>query len=157
MEVLDMAYVFEIVESRPQAALWIRKLTSVDRLPQELGKAYGAIITYLTEKGVHPQGPAFTAYFSMDMEKLEVEMGFPVVTEMTGCGDIVAGHIPGGKKATCMYKGPYKNMGPTYEAMTKWIGDNGFEPTGVVYESYYNSPTEVPESELLTKIEFLLK
>ena len=27
----------------------------------------------------------------------------------------------------------------------------------MVYESDYNSPTEVPESELLTKIEFLLK
>ncbi|HWQ22258.1 MAG TPA: GyrI-like domain-containing protein [Clostridia bacterium] len=152
-----MAYVFEIVESQPQPALWIRKLTSVDRLPQELGKAYGAIITYLTEKGVQAQGPAFTAYFNMDMESLEVEMGFPVATEMVGSGDIVAGYIPGGRKATCMFKGPYRDMGPTYEALTKWIGDNGYVPVGTVYESYYNSPTEVPESELLTKIEFLLK
>jgi hypothetical protein len=30
-------------------------------------------------------------------------------------------------------------------------------PAGVVYEYYYNSPMEVPESELLTKIEFVLK
>lgn len=35
--------------------------------------------------------------------------------------------------------------------------DKGCEPTGVVYEYYYNSPQEVTESELLTEIEFLLK
>ena len=48
-------------------------------------------------------------------------------------------------------------MAPTYAAMNGWMSDNGYVPTGVVYEFYYNSPEEVPESELLTKIEFLLK
>ena len=48
-------------------------------------------------------------------------------------------------------------MGPTYEAMAKWMNDNGHQPTGVVYEFYNNSPMEVPESELLTKIVFLLR
>jgi len=48
-------------------------------------------------------------------------------------------------------------MASTDEAMTKWMSDNGHVPTGVVYEPYYNSPAEVPESKLLAKIEFLLK
>jgi effector-binding domain-containing protein len=152
-----MAYVFEVIETQALPALSMRTVTSVDRLPQEIGKAYGAIIAYLTEKGEQAQGPAFTAYYNMDMQKLDVEMGFPVAKEIAGSGDIHATHIPAGRKATCMYKGPYKEMGPTYEALTKWISNNGYVPTGVVYESYYNSPTEVPESELLTKIEFLLK
>ena len=56
-----------------------------------------------------------------------------------------------------MYKGPYKDMESTYEALGKWMEAHGHIPTGVVYEFYYNSPTEVPESELLTEIEFLLK
>ena len=107
--------------------------------------------------GEQPQGPAFSAYFNMDMEKLEVEMGFLVVKEIAGRGDILSSQIPTGQKATCMYKGPYKDMGPTYDAMTAWMNANGHIPTGVVYEFYYNSLMEVPESELLTKIEFLLK
>ena len=65
--------------------------------------------------------------------------------------------IPAGKKATCMFKGPYKDMAPVYDAMNKWMNENGYQPTGVVYEFYQNSPMEVQESELLTKIVFLLK
>lgn len=152
-----MAYAFEIVETQAQPALSIRTVTSVDRLPQEIGRAYGSIIAYLTEKGEQPLGPAFVAYFNMDMQKLDVEIGFPVAKEIAGNGDILATHIPAGRRATCMFKGPYKDMAPTYEAMTKWMSDNGHVPTGVAYEFYYNSPTDVPESELLTKIEFLLK
>jgi effector-binding domain-containing protein len=152
-----MAYTFEVVETQAQPVLSVKKVTSVANLPQELGKAYGAILAYLKEKGKQALGPAFTAYFNMDMEKLEVEMGFPVAEEIAGSGDIIASHIPAGKKATAMHKGPYKEMAATYEALTKWIGENGHVPAGVVYEYYYNSPMEVPESELLTKIEFVLK
>ncbi|MHB8070540.1 MAG: GyrI-like domain-containing protein [Candidatus Cryosericum sp.] len=152
-----MAYVFEVVETQAQPAVSIRTVTSVDRLPQEIGKAYGSIITYLTAKGEQPQGPAFVAYYNMDMQKLDVEMGFPVAKEVAGNGEILATYIPAGRRATCMYKGPYKDMAPTYEALTKWMSDNGHVPTGVAYEFYYNSPDQVPESELLTKIEFLLK
>ena len=71
----------------------IKTITSVRNLPQELGKAYSAILAYLTEKGERPKGPAFTAYFNMDMEKLEVEIGFPVTKEIAGKGDILADSI----------------------------------------------------------------
>lgn len=152
-----MAYTFDVVETQAQPALAIRTVTSVDSLPQEIGKAYGAVLAYLKERGEQALGPAFVAYHNMDMQKLDVEMGFPVAKETAGNGDILATHIPAGKRATCMYKGPYKGMASTYEAMTKWMSDNGHVPTGVVYEFYYNSPADVPESELLTKIEFLLK
>ncbi len=56
-----------------------------------------------------------------------------------------------------MYQGPYNEMEPVYEAMNEWLEENEYEPTGVIYEFYYNSPEEVPESELLTKIMFLLE
>jgi len=48
-------------------------------------------------------------------------------------------------------------MEGVYNAMTEWMNANGHTPTGVVYEFYLNSPMEVPESELLTKIVFLVK
>lgn len=152
-----MDYKFEIIETVTQPVLSVRTVTSVVNLPQELGKAFNSIITYLGEMGEQPVDAAFAAYYNMDMENLEVEMGFPVAKELAGKGEIIASEVPAGKKATCMYKGPYKEMGPTYEALTTWINDNGQQPTGVVYEFYYNSPMEVPESELLTKIVFLLK
>lgn len=48
-------------------------------------------------------------------------------------------------------------MGLTYEAMKRWIKEKGYTPSGAAYEFYYNSPADVPESGLLTKIMFPVK
>jgi effector-binding domain-containing protein len=147
----------ELSEQNEQPVLSVRKRTNVGSLPQELGKAYGAVIGYIEAIGAKAAGPAFAAYYNMDMEDLDVEMGFPVEKPAQGKGEIMQSSIPAGKQASCMYKGPYKDMAPVYEAMTAWIKKKGLSPTGVCYEFYYNSPMEVPESELLTKVVFLLK
>jgi len=147
----------EVVETAAQPVLHIKTVTPVGNLPQELGKAFMAIMQYLGELGEQPTDAPFTAYYNMDMERLEVEIGFPVSKALPGRGDILAGEIPAGKKVTRMYKGPYREMEPVYGAMTHYMQENGHDPSGVVYEFYYNSPMEVEESELLTKIVFLLK
>ncbi len=152
-----MNYNFELTEQKEQPVLSVRTRTAVGNLPQELGKAFGAVLQYLGEIGENAAGPAFAAYYNMDMENLDVEMGFPVAKPIAGRGIVQAGTIPAGKQASGIYKGPYSQMEPVYNAMNAWLGENGQEPTGVVYEFYYNSPMEVPESELLTKVVFLLK
>ncbi len=152
-----MGYQFELTDEKEQPLLSMRKRTAVGNLPLELGKAYGAILQHLEEIAEKTEGPAFAAYYNMDMEDLDVEMGFLVPKPIAGKGEIQASKIPAGKQVSYLYKGPYADMAPTYEAMMAWIGENGHVPTGVSYEFYYNSPMEVPESELLTKIVFPLK
>jgi effector-binding domain-containing protein len=146
----------ELIETAEQPVLSVKKVTSVTNLPQEIGSAYHIIMDYLAELGEQPVDVPFTAYYNMDMENLEVEMGFPVGKKITGKGEVISNVIPAGKKVTCLYKGPYKDMVPTYEAINKFITDNGYKPSGVVYEYYFNSPMEVPERDLLTKIVFLV-
>lgn len=152
-----MDYKLELTQQPVQPVLSLRKRTAVANLPMELGRAYGAIIQYLNEIGAKPVGAAFAGYYNMDMEDLDVEMGFLVSKAIPGRGEIVSGEIPAGKQLSCMYKGPYKDMVPAYDAMNKYISENGHVPTGISYEFYYNSPQEVPESELLTKIVLPLK
>lgn len=152
-----MIYQFELTEQPSQPVLSMRTRTAVGNLPQELGKAYGAIIQYLHELDEQPLETAFAAYYNMDMQDLDVEMGFPVSKPLAGKGEINASKIPAGKQVSCMYKGPYSQMAPVYNAIMQWMNENDYTPTGVVYEFYYNSPADVPESELLTKIVFPLK
>jgi len=153
-----MNYKFELSEQPAQPVLSMRTRTAVGNLPQEIGKAYGAIIQYLNEIGEKPLGEAaFVAYYNLDMENLDVEMGFPVVKPINGKGEILSNEIPAGKQVACMYKGPYNKMEPVYNSMMQWINENGHEPIGAAYEFYYNSPMDVPENELLTKIVFPLK
>ena len=42
-----MAYTFDVVETQAQPALAIRTVTSVESLPQEIGKAYGAVLSFI--------------------------------------------------------------------------------------------------------------
>lgn len=152
-----MSYLLQIVETEEQPVISVKTTTSVNNMPNVVGRIYSQIVNYIIEKGEEPIGPAFIAYYNMDMENLIVEIGFPITRKIEGKDDIVLRYIPAGRKATGFHKGSYSEIGPLYEQLTRLIGEKGYEPTGVVYEYYYNSPNEIPESELLTKVEFLLK
>ena len=152
-----MAYQCEVREQPAQPALSIRTRTSVQDLPGVIGKAYGAIAQYVGGLGEAPVGPPFAAYYNMDMQDLDVEMGFPVSRQMAGQGEIKASQIPGGKAATCLHTGPYGDMGPAYQALADWIKEQGYESTGVNYEIYLNDPTHTPPQELKTLLLFPLK
>lgn len=147
----------ELNQLNAQPVLAIRTKANLEGLPKIIGECYMKIIAYLDELGEQPADCPYTAYYNLDMENLDVEMGFPVAKTLPGKGEIKSEEIPRGKAATCMYKGPYAGMEEPYNAMFKWIEENGYEATGVYYEYYYNSPDEVPESELLTKIVMPLK
>jgi effector-binding domain-containing protein len=153
----SMSYQCQVKEQPSQPTLAIRTRTSVQQLGQALGEAYGAIAQYLGELGEAPAGPPFAAYHNEDMEDLDVEIGFPVARELPGRGDILAGEIPGGGVATCLHTGPYSGIGSAYEALSHWMEENGYQPTGVAYEVYLNDPDETPPEELQTQIAFPLK
>ncbi|SHI44584.1 GyrI-like domain-containing protein [Lutispora thermophila] len=152
-----MDYKIELTEQPAQPVLSIRTRTSVGNLPKELGRAYQTIAEYLNEIGEQPAGAPFTAYYNMDMENLDVEIGFPVSKVLEGKDEIKASQIPSGKQVSCMHQGSYEASVAAYDVMSKWVMEKGYVPTGVAYEFYFNSPVEVPESELLTKIVFPLK
>ena len=147
----------ELSEQRGKPALYIRTKTDLSSLPKVIGTAFGEIFNYLNQISEQPADAPYTAYYNLDMQDLDVEMGFPVRRQLPGRGEIKSGEIPGGKVVSCMYKGSYTRMEEPYNNIFNWIEENGFEPKGVYYEYYYNSPDDVPESELLTKIVIPLK
>jgi effector-binding domain-containing protein len=144
----------EYQNARP--ALAVRSTVAVENLPQACASAYQSIMEYLIGLGEQPAGMPFAGYYNMDMQNLDVEIGFPVAKHTEGKGNIKASEIAAGKYVTATYKGPYKDMVPAYDAIQKWIDENGFttdySETRPCYEFYLNSPMEVPESELLTEI-----
>ena len=152
-----MSYQCELWERLPQPALTIRTTSPVQALSQAMGKAYGAIAQYLGQMGEAPAGPPFVAYYNMDMQNLDVEIGFPVGRPLSGLGEIQASEIPGGKLASCLHVGPYGDLGFAYEALTQWLADNGYEATGAAYEMYLNDPMQTRPQELQTQVVFPLK
>jgi len=152
-----MTYNCKIEERKAQHALSIRTRTSVQDIPQVMGKFYGEIAQYLGGLGEQPAGPPFAAYYNTDMQNLDVEIGFPVLKKLPDKEDIKISEIPSGKFATCLYTGPYSEIEPAYNELSQWIEDNGYEATGIGYEIYLDDPSQTPPEELKTQIMFLLK
>ena len=151
-----MTYQCQLLDRPAQPALAIRTRTSVQNLPHVLGPAWGAILQYAGRMGVQPSGPPFVAYHNMNMQDLDIEIGFPFAQELKGEGAVLAGEIPGGKAAVCLHVGPYDQVGVAYEALRKWTEAHAYTPSGVAYEFYLNDPRSTPAAELQTQVVFPL-
>ncbi len=112
---------------------------------------------YLGELGVYPSGAPFTAYFNMDMEDLDLEIGMPVAEPVAAKGDIASSEIPAGKYVTATHVGPYEKFEETYTVLMAYMGEQGVDGSGVAYEFYLNDPSETPPEKLITEILIQLK
>ena len=143
----------ECREQKAVPALMIRTRTTMDTLPRVIGENYGKIMGYLAEIGKRPAEAPYTCYHNMDMEDLDVEMGVSggKGPGRQGCyrergdtrGEICVRYVQG----TLLRDG----RNPTMRYLPG-CGNRGMSRPGAYYEVYYNSPGEVPEAELLTKI-----
>ena len=152
-----MTYQCEILDQSEQPVLSIRTRSAVQNLPQVLGASWGAIMQYMGQMGEQPVGPPFVAYYNMDMQDLDSEVGFPVGSVLAGKGEVGASRIDAGPGATCLHTGPYSDLEPAYTALTKWMQEHGHEAAGVSYEYYLNDPDETPPEQLQTRVVFPLK
>lgn len=137
--------------------LSIRTKAAVGDLPAVMGQAFGAIAGYLGECGQAPAGAPFAAYYNMDMNNLDIEIGFPVSKKVSGKGNIQPSEIPAGEQVSCFFKGSYEDMKTPYEEINKWLTQNGYVSLGTSYEFYLNDPSQVPPNELETLIMFPVK
>lgn len=152
-----MSYQCEIIDRPAQPVASIRTHAAVQDLSQVLGQAYDDMMQYLGQIGQYPAGEPFAAYYNMDMQNLDLEIGFPVAKAIAGKDSVQPGEIPGGKAVVCIHKGPYDKIGATYEAIDQWMKDNQVVPSGICYEFYLNDPQQTPPEDLETRIVFPLK
>jgi effector-binding domain-containing protein len=152
-----MEYSCEIKEQPAQPILSIQTRTPVQMLPQVLGRAFDALMQHLASHGEYPAGAPFVAYYNMDMQDLDLEIGFPVTHPVEGSGEIESGSIPAGRFGSTLHTGPYPEIGPAYETLTAWLRRQGLEPTGVAYEYYLNDPQATCPEDLQTLVSFPLK
>lgn len=153
----NVTHLCELLDRESQPTLAIRARSSVQGLPQVLGRAWGAIMQRAGRLGVQPSGPPFVAYRNMDMQDLDLEIGVPFSQKLEGEGEVLPGEIPGGRAAGCLHVGPYNQLRAAYDALQKWMEANGHTPSGVVYEFYLNDPQTTPAAELQTQVIFPLE
>ena len=147
----------EIVEIKERNTLAVRYRTPVKELPTTMGPIYGEIAAYMGRKGIGFAGPPFAIYYNMDMDDLDVEIGFPVAKAVQGEGRVKAGALPGGSLATARHLGSYASIETTYNKLTAFVAQKGKAVENFMYEEYLNSPEDTPAEKLETNIYFPLK
>lgn len=151
-----MAYPCEIKEQASQPALAIRTRAAAQDLPEVLGRCYASLYAYLEQIGQPPAGPPYLGYYNMDMQNLDLDVGVPVAQELPGSGEIQPARLPSGTVATCLYTGPYKELGMAYDTLTRFIEDHHRQAAGPAYEIYLSDPANTPPEQLQTLILFPL-
>lgn len=152
-----MDYQCKLVKQDPLTVLSVRMRTAVKDLPDAIGREYGRIYAYMQEIGAQPVEAPFVGYFNMDMNDLDVEIGFPVAKEVEGKNEIQCGQIQSGTYAETLHIGSYDDLKTAYEALMQWMEENGHEAMGIGYEFYLNDPETTPEQELKTRILLAVK
>lgn len=132
-----------VQEHPAQPAAVVRTELPVEEIPAFLGGAFGEVIGALSAGGLSPAGPPFARYRPVD-GGFAVEAGVPSSGVVAPSGRVVATTLPGGPVATTLYRGDYGGVGAAYDAVTAWMGEHGWTPTGAPWEAYLDGP-EVPE------------
>ncbi len=144
----------KIIKKNAQPTMIVRTRSSVKDLPQVLGRIFGKIFQYIQNSGAHPNGAPYVAYYNMDMESLDIEIGIPVVNRLQEKDEIIASEIPNGKYAEYIHVGPYNKLKESYIILIEWMKENNYNPMGVAYEIYLDDPGDMPSEKLRTQILF---
>jgi len=125
---------------------------------EDMGELIGELAGWIMNKGLQITEPPFVVYYTSPMEvapeKMEYDVGIPFEGEAKGDGRINIKIMPQHQALSTIYQGPYQGVGSAYGMMMEHIMKDGYEIIGAPREIYLNSPQEVPETELLTEIQF---
>src|SRR5262245_59526448 len=147
-----MAYNIEVAERPAQNTVVISTHSPVQDLPRVIPQTLEAVGSYLNEIGQQPSGAPVVSYHNMDMQNLDVKIGFLSPQNVPGKGTVQPVSIPAGKVASVMHTGSYAKIVEAHDALHRWLTDKGYESQGVFYEVYLNNPDDTPEDKLKTEI-----
>ena len=125
---------------------------------EDMGDLIGEIVDWMMNQNVEMTGPPYSAYFTSPAEvapeDMQYEMGVPFLGEASEAGKVKIKNMPAQQVLSTLHKGPYNEVGSVYEILMNKVIDEGYQMTGAPLEIYFNSPMEVPETELLTEVQF---
>lgn len=110
---------------------------------------------------VQPTGPALAIYHDTEYRErdVDVEAALPVAPTQASGAEWRVYELPGAETmASVIRQGPYDDFTPAYNALMRWIEENGYTITGQNREIYLQGPESgVDPSSFVTEIQFPVK
>ena len=141
----------EVVQRAEQPYVAIRALVTMQTLGEVLPGLHPEVRRWLRSQGVQPTGQPFFKFNVIDMDRqLEVEVGIPVATAMTGDDRVLAAVLPAGRYATLRHTGHPDKLIDATRTLLDWAAQQGLawdvtstpdgEQWGCRLEIYHDEP-----------------
>ncbi|HEX5941992.1 MAG TPA: MerR family transcriptional regulator [Anaerolineales bacterium] len=127
--------------------------------PPEQGGLWQELEEYLAQQRVRPTGACFTLYYDDEYKERDwdVEVCEPIEAELGESNHVNVQTLPAVKTlASTIHNGPFVTIGEAYNAIGKWITDNGYHIVGPCREVYLHTVEPVSQTDLntVTEIQF---
>jgi effector-binding domain-containing protein len=115
-----------VVQRAEQPYMAIRARVTMQEIGEVLPGLCPLTYNWLSSHGAQPAGPPFFKYNVIDMDRqLEVEVGVPVATAMTGGEPVRADVLPAGRYATLLYTGHPAGLIDATRTLLDWAAQQG--------------------------------
>ena len=149
-----MEHDIQTKEIPAQLALTVHARVSLATIPEGMGKAFDALMAHAQAGGGQFAGPPFCLFPEPPGDDFGIVVCVPVAPGAKAGEGVELEEIPEGTVASTLHTGPYSATEDTYRAMEAWMTASGKRPVGPPREVYLSDPVSVPESELLTEIDW---
>jgi effector-binding domain-containing protein len=137
----------------------IASVRDVVPTPPEQGGLWQELGEYLAQQHVRPAGACFTLYHDDEYKERDwdLEVCEQIDAELTATKRVKVQTLPAVKTLACtIHNGPFVTIGEAYNAIGKWITDNGYRIVGPCREVYLhpNESGDQNDPNTVTEIQF---
>lgn len=143
----------------PITVVSIRRHTDKAGISTAIGESMHALYATVMGSAAELAGAPTVLYHDVIDEEQsgDLEVALPIA-EPAGPiavdGDMVRRTVDGGMVATTLHHGAYDEIDGAYHVLAGWIAEHGHTPGFPARELYLNDPSEVPEGEQLTEVQW---
>src|SRR5689334_1657853 len=117
----------KIDQRKEQPYAGIRARVSISELPNTIPTLVDEVYGWLGKQGIESVGGSFIRFNVINMaDNLDIQIGVPVVSPITGDGRVQAGMIPAGRYASLIYTGVANGM-PANKVLIDWAAEQGLK------------------------------
>jgi effector-binding domain-containing protein len=158
----------KIVNRTEQPYVAIHSQVGAHELPTVIPQNIGEVEGWLGQRGIAPAGAPFVRYNIINMPgMLDIEVGWPVASAVSGNGRIAAGSFPAGRYGMLLHTGDYPGLRDATGALLDWAEKKGLkwdtyesdkgDGFASRFESYLTNPDDEPdlakhETEVIIKL-----
>jgi len=101
--------------------------------PPDQRTLWDELMHYLEQKGARMIGPPMALYHDPEFKERDwdIEVVMPIVEQLASENGVRVYDLPGSEKMACVvHTGPFATIGEAYDALAKWIDQNGYHIVG---------------------------